>query len=159
VLFADPESNPWNVGVAPANLAQTIRNYLDRYNSPVLLIYNHGGYWHAVGIYGHDPHAETECQFVEDSIKYFSEHPAELRKKAAATEDERERSNLLFRADKLELTGRRTKAAYSSIGGCNKRGVFYVRDSVYSDPSEALYDYDPSQTGEERNYSKRIVLL
>jgi len=158
VIFADPESNQWNVGVAPSYLPSLIRNYLDRNNSPLLIIYNHAGYWHAVGVYGYDRNAETDCKFVNSSLRYFRERSTELKEEARNTPDPDKKESLLKLADKLERTGIKANDAYERNGGCNKKGVFYVRDSIYSDSSEALYDYDLSNSGEEAHYSKRIIL-
>ncbi|NCN39949.1 hypothetical protein GW916_01740 [bacterium] len=158
VIFADPASNQWNVAVAPSNIAEQIKDRLDRYNAPVLLIYNHYGYWHAVGVYGYDEEAETDCSFVENNVKYFDARSKELYEEASRISDPARKKSKLALADKLRETGIKVDRDYHQAGGCNRRGVFYVRDSIYSDPSEAMYDFDLSRTGDEEHYSKRIIL-
>lgn len=158
VIFADPASNQWNVGVAPRGLAQEVKKRLRENNAPVLLIYNHYGYWHAIGVYGYDENTATECSFVEGNLRYFDRRPVELRAEAAEETDANRKKRLLNLANKLEQTGDKLELSYESRGRCNNRGVFYVRDSIYSDPSEAMYDFDLTQTGEEEHYSKRIIL-
>ncbi len=158
VIFADPASNQWNVGVAPANIVQLIKDRLDRYSAPVLIIYNHYGYWHAVGIYGYDENTPTNCSFVENSIQYFDSRSKELNREIERENDPAKRKRMLALANKLRDTGLKVDDGYTKAGKCNNKGVFYIRDSIYSDASEAMYDYDLNNQGEEENYSKRVLL-
>ncbi len=158
-LFSDPESNQWNVGVAPKDVTDMVMRALTENRAPVHVIYNHMGYWHAVFIIGFDSNRDSEgCRFVERFRSFTKSEPKKLREQAARETDAKERQRLLGRATKLEDTSRKIETAYRDGGGCHPKGMFYVRDSIYSDPSEPLYDYDPSRQGDEAHYSKRIIL-
>jgi hypothetical protein len=159
VLYADPASNQWNVGLLDQHMIDRVKQKLQERKAPVHVIYNHFGYWHAVFIVGFDDAADNgHCAFVERFRSYMKEQPLKLREQARETNDASERSSLEARALKFDETSRKLETAYARQGGCHPKGVFYVRDSIYSDPSEPLYDYDPSQKGEETPYSKRIIL-
>lgn len=158
VLFADPEDNQWNVGVMPDGIVEKIKQRLQERKAPVYVIYNHFGYWHAAIILGYDDEASTKnCSFVREFIDYMRKRPEELRAEAAKETDPAEKRRLLAAA-------RRAEQAYQDIqqpfqrGGCQAKGMFYVRDSIYGDASEPVYDYDLSRKGDEAPYSKRIVM-
>lgn len=158
VIFADPESNQWNVGVMPRDIVEKVKARLVSKKAPVHVIYNHFGYWHAVNILGFDDELATNgCQFVTKFGKYMTEEPIRLREKASTTQDATARAKLLARADKFEKLGLKFKAAYQAGGGCTQNGMFYVRDSIYPDQA-APYDYDPSKPGTEGFYSKTVVV-
>lgn len=158
VLFADPESNQWNVGIAPADLVDKVKQALVARKAPVHVIYNHYGYWHAVNIVGFNDQMNSEgCKFVEGMRQYMGEQPAKLRAKAAGAKDPAEKERLLKLAEKWDKTGQRLEGAYQVQGGCHPRGMFYVRDSLYEDPQGPMYDYDPSQSGDEAPYAKPII--
>ena len=158
VLFADPESNQWNVGVMPSEITQRVKNLLQRNRAPVHVIYNHYGYWHAVFIVGYDDAGDTQgCPFVKGARAYYPEEVADLKKELAETVDQSRRETLLARIAKFETTIRKLDRSIAARGECNARGVFYVRDSIYGVAGEPLYDYDRSRTGEESPYSKPII--
>ncbi|MGE3262256.1 MAG: hypothetical protein AB7K68_10795 [Bacteriovoracia bacterium] len=159
VLFADPESNQWNTAVMPADIVDRIKAALLEKKSPVQIIYNHFGYWHSNFIVGFDDaKLNDNCRFVRDFLAYMQARPAELRKEAENEADPKEKAQLLAKALRAENAHRRTRAAYEK-DGCQGKGVFYVRDSIYPDTEGPVYDYDPSTKGDEGFYSKKIVLL
>ena len=158
VLFADPESNQWNVGIAPTDLVDIIKRKLKERKAPVHVIYNHYGYWHAVNIIGFNDHMSSQgCTFVEGMRKYMDEQPAKLRAEAKATKDPKEKGRLLRLAKKWDKTSQRLEDSYATQGGCHPTGMFYVRDSLYEDPMGVIYDFDTSQKGEEAPYTKPII--
>ncbi len=160
VIFADPASDQWNVGVTPADIVEQVKEALVENEAPVLVIYNHFAYWHAVMIVGYtDDHDAGNCNFVERTRKYMKEEPPKLRAEAAkegVAPEEKDR--LLKRATKLENTSIKLEASYASRGGCHNQGMFYVRDSIYADPEGPVYDYNTSTQGDETFYSKTIIL-
>lgn len=159
VIFADPEDNQWNVGVAPSDIANQVKLALQTKKAPVLVIYNHYGYWHAVFIVGYDDNLSTgQCKFVEGFRTNMAAKPAKLRAQAASAPDTSSRDKLLAQALKSEKISHKFEAAYSAGGGCGEKGMFYVRDSIYGDKDQPSYDYDLSQTGDEGNYSKDVIL-
>ncbi|MEO5668829.1 MAG: hypothetical protein ABIR96_12280 [Bdellovibrionota bacterium] len=160
VLYADPHGDQWNIGAAPANLVELIKEKLQERKAPVHLIYNHYGYWHATVIVGFDDEGDSQqCQFVEGFRKYMKEHPLELRKKADENEYRDRRNSLLSQARAQEDTSRRIEAAWSSGGGCRGKGTFYVRDSIYGAQDQPVYDYNPEYPEGKGHYSKRLISL
>jgi hypothetical protein len=158
ILFADPASDQWNVAVMPATIVETIKAKLHERRAPVHVIYNHFGYWHAVDILGYDDEGDTKnCAFVRKFMTFMEARVLEYRDKAnqAVDQDERDRLNRI--ADKSERISLKVNKAFNE-GGCSAKGVFYVRDSIYSDTGAPLYDYDLTQTGDEGPYAKTIVL-
>lgn len=160
VLFADPASNQWNTGVMPANIVEKIKTALRVKKAPVQIIYNHMGYWHATLILGYnDEQDNLDCKFVRRFMDYMEKDAANYRAEAEKTKDPAEKALLLKRAEKAEWALGNTKRAWDRGGGCHPKGIFYVRDSIYSDPEGPQYDYDPFRTGEEAPYSKTLVML
>lgn len=140
VLFADPASDQWNVGVMPEGIVEKIKASLVARKAPVHVIYNHYGYWHAVNIVGFDDDADTQdCAFVRGFIDSMG-------KKGRAGNA------------KAGHYARKAQAAFTRGGGCHPKGMFYVRDSIYKDPVAPMYDYDKKRSGEEEKYTKSIVL-
>lgn len=140
IIFADPESNQWNTGTMPTDIAERIKSALLRNKAPVQVIYNHFGYWHANFIVGFDDGADNaNCHFVHGFLKI-------MKKKGLTDARAREAYE-------------KARAAYLRGGGCHSRGVFYVRDSIYGDPDGPMYRYDFSNPSEDTPYSKPIVML
>lgn len=140
VLFADPASDQWNVGVMPEGIIERIKQALVTRKAPVHVIYNHYGYWHAVNIVGFDDEADTQnCTFVRGFME-------SMRKKGVSGNA------------KARHYGQKVETAFAKGGGCQPKGMFYVRDSIYKDPNAPLYDYDRRRAGEEEKYTKSIVL-
>ncbi len=138
VLFAEPGTSQWDVGVAPDDLVQKIKWALMRNRAPVQIIYNDFGYWHATVILGFDDEKSTEgCKFVERSREYYKSKAA-LAKNPQTTID--------------------LEASVQKRGACNANGVFFVRDSIYPDSKQPEYVYDPSdKTRGVGRYSAKLV--
>jgi hypothetical protein len=148
VLLRNPEENPWAIGEAPEDIVQKVIAAFQKYQSPIQVIYNHEGYWHAVYVIGYDENMSSmNCPFTSESLASFQK---EVDKSTAEGD--------IKRARKFQRYIRELNEALQSGGGCNPKGMFYVRDSQYSDPSEEIYVYDPANPQANRPYSKRIVL-
>lgn len=130
ILFADPASNQWNVAVMPADIVSQVQKKLKERKAPVNVIYNHIGYWHAVYIVGFDDELESDCPFVSRFQEYLKDNT---------------------------LYAKKFNNAYKAGGGCRGKGMFYVRDSIYTNADDP-YDYDKTKPGNEGAYSKTIVL-
>jgi hypothetical protein len=159
VLFADPESDQWNTGVMPADIVERVKLALVEKKAPVQIIYNHFGYWHSNFIVGFDDEkSNDDCKFVRDFLVYMKNRPAELRKEAEAAKSQKEKAALLAKANRAEKAYRKTSSTYKK-GGCEGKGVFYVRDSIYPDSKGPAYNYDPTNPEGGGFYSKKLVLL
>jgi hypothetical protein len=158
VLFADPASNQWNTGVMPDDIVATVKTALTTKKAPINVIYNHFGYWHSVDIVGFDDDASSDgCGFVEEFDKYMPSQAAELRNEASHATDPKEKAALTARADKFDKLGAQFHAAYTGGGGCAGKGIFYVRDSIYADPSDPyVFDADGGANG-TGSYSKPVI--
>jgi hypothetical protein len=159
VLFADPAHNQWNIGVAPDGIVDRVKQALTEKKAPVLVIYNHNTYWHAVYVVGfNDETDNNRCAYTENFRKRISDRIAELEKAANEAKDEAERKSYLEKAQRAREAREKTETAYSKGGGCKSgKGVFYIRDSIYEDPAGPMYDYDLFNKGEEAPYTKKIV--
>lgn len=158
IVFADPDSDQWNVAVMPDTIVDTVKSRLQTRRAPVQVIYNHFGYWHAVNILGFDDSMDTNgCQFVTKFESYMPGEAQKYRDAAEKSTSATERDSLLKKAAKFERIGKKFSDAYHAGGGCNARGMFYVRDSIYPDQN-LPYDYDLRHAGTEGYYSKTIVV-
>ncbi|MBF0313654.1 MAG: hypothetical protein HQK52_09570 [Oligoflexia bacterium] len=143
LIFVDPAHDQWNVGVMDSSVIEKIKSSLRRKNAPVLIIYNHYAYWHAVLIVGYDDEqAVNGCAFVNSWKQYMA-------KEARAS---------VARGKRFQRYIAQVNNSIAKNGGCSSKGVFYVRDSIYDGVEEPIYDYDPAKVGEETRYSKRIIL-
>ncbi|MBF0442641.1 MAG: hypothetical protein HQK54_12110 [Oligoflexales bacterium] len=160
VIFADPEKNQWNVGITPLNIVETVKEALRVRKAPVLVIYNHNAYWHAVFLVGYNDFAENgNCQYTERFRVLIVERAGELQKSADEAKTTYEREYYSIRAERAFQASRKIEKAYAERGGCHgSKGVFYIRDSIYPDPKGQIYDYDPKRTGEEEPYTKKVVI-
>ena len=160
VIFADPASNQWNVGVAPDDIVEKVKEALTNNKAPVHVIYNEEGFWHAVVIVGfNDDLPNDECPFVKSSISLMRTEPQKIREEAQKEQNADKRAALLARARRYEATFTKLNDAYERKGGCHgSKGVFYVRDSLYGDENGPVYDYDLSRQGDEAPYSKKVIL-
>ncbi len=137
ILFLDPNLNSnsiWNVGIMNDDVINRVKYELRTKNAPVVVIYNHYLVWHTVVIVGYDDEAGfgEECPMVTATLKYF-----------------REKGKDSY-ADKIE-------ARINADGGCSKKGIFYVRDSISDgDKDTAIYHYGGNVDFED-SYSKKIV--
>lgn len=158
VIYADPDENPWSIGKAPANIVEQVKEALLTEKSPVQVIYNHEGFWHSVFILGFDENMSSQnCPFLQESQDYFKAEADKAQKAAEETENAKDKEKLLNRAKKYNRYLKTLTTAIQKGGGCHE-GMFYVRDSIYSDPSEELYHYDLSNPAGDTPYSKRIIL-
>ncbi len=159
ILFADPASNQWNVGIATPDLVSQIQAALKTNQAPVNVIYNHFGYWHAVMIVGYtDRELTKDCPFVERSRKHLSTQAETYAQEATTTADPNERERLLKLAEKYKGNSAKLEASYLKNGGCHHDGTFYVRDSIYQDDQGPTYDYDLNHSGEEAPYGPNVTL-
>ncbi len=160
IIFADPEKNQWNIGIAPHDIAQKVKTALVESKAPVMVIYNHHGYWHAVYIVGYNDELENgNCSYTEKFREKSGARILELEKSLRNAKTEEERQLLEARLRRSREASAKLENAYASHGGCtSNRGVFYVRDSIYPDENGPIYDYDPTTSGDEAPYTKKIVL-
>jgi len=159
VIFADPESNQWNVGIAPQNIVEKVKKTLRTRKAPVLVIYNQNSYWHAVYIIGYNDDLDNgNCDYTQKFRTRISDRAKELEQKAANATDPTVKSAYEIRAQRAREAKDKIEYAYATKGGCtSSKGVFYIRDSIYPDDGGPIYDYDPSQSGDEAPYAKKIV--
>ncbi len=159
IIFKDPSANRWNVTTAPKDIVQKIKDMINKRNAPVLAIYNHVGYWHANMIVGYNDNASTEgCPFVSSYDQRMNARADEIDDEANQATTDKERRKLIRKAKKFRSRGKQVSDSLASSGGCRDKGVFYVRDSIYSDPDMPLYDYDLNNTGEETNLNAPVIL-
>jgi len=142
VLFEDPTDDSWDVGVAPIDLVDQIKTALRTTHSPVQVIYNHYGYWHAHLIVGYDDEAPTDgCSFVEGSRRYFN---GERMTDSPEPPTQKELDRMAERKRLYAVTATKMNASLASRGACNPKGIFFVRDSIYVDEKQPDYVYDAS---------------
>lgn len=158
VIFADDTLNQWNVGKAPKDIVKQVKEALVKNEAPVIVIYNHFGFWHANIVVGFDDQASTDgCPFSSKFSPYMISRAEELEKESASAESPKEAARLLRKAVKFRTRGEITAKQFKEKGGCNKKGIFHVRDSLYPDESLPVYDYDVTLEGEEKHYSAKII--
>ena len=159
VLFADPDSDQWNVGLNPPGIVAQVKAALVENQAPVHVIYNHEGFWHAVYVVGFDDERENrQCGFVESTINYFDEQVRDWQAKAEQASTAEERKKLLEKAKDTRSKRAKLKKSYEDAGGCRGQGVFYVRNSEFYG-QDGVYDFDPDNAGEETPYAPKIMLF
>lgn len=160
ILHMDQGRDQWAIGGAPADIVERVKIQLQRNQAPVQVIYNHNGYWHSVFIVGFNDNTENgDCAWTQDFRRTISERADEFQRNADNAPTAGERDYWQVRADRAASTSTRIEDLWTQRGGCSSgKGVFYVRDSIYPDADGPIYDYDPSKTGEESPYSRKIVL-
>lgn len=160
IIHMDQGRDQWAIGGAPADIVERVKVHLQRNQAPVQVIYNHNGYWHSVFIVGFNDNTDNgDCAWTQDFRKTISERAAEFQQNADNAATPGERDYWQVRADRAASTSTRIEDLWTQRGGCSSdKGVFYVRDSIYPDTDGPMYDYDPSKTGEESPYSRKIVL-
>ena len=136
-VFVDPDRDSnsyWAVAITDWESVDIIKYLLRTQRAPVIVVYNHYLYWHAVMIVGYDDTYKTGgCDFVESNLDYFSQQGA---------------SSYVNQIEN----------SMDDLGGCRDHGVFYVRDSIYDGTSEELeYNYSEEYNFTDK-YSKRITL-
>lgn len=159
VLYEDPEENPWAIGKAPADIVDQVRTALAEQKAPVQVIYNHQGYWHSVYVIGFDDEADIgECPFIKESLSELQKESEKSLTEAETAPNKEEKAKLKARSKRMLRYKKEINASLAKTKGCTNKGVFYVRDSQYSDPSEPLYRYDLKNPSADKPYSKRIIL-
>jgi len=147
VLFRTPTNSPWATGCLDRDAVERVKAALRRHDRPVLAIYNHYGYWHAVLLVGYDDDRPSSAAFVERFVTYMREWA-----------DRYDGWGQPVKAARFRRAADDAAAGLAGPGGAGSgRGVFYVRDSIYSTPTNDLYDYDEGQTGEESPYASAII--
>lgn len=153
ILLTHPQKNPWSIGEAPLNIVDQVKAALLTNKSPVQVVYNHLGFWHSVFIVGFDEELSIgPCPFIQQSLKSFGEPTSleALQNKSAA-------SLKMWNGKKAKYKQSLT-ASLQRTQGCSTKGVFYVRDSIYQDPTAPLYQYDLLNPAADRPYTKKVVL-
>ena len=159
VLFADPTQNQWDVGVAPDDIVNKVKDALRTREAPILVIYNHNSYWHAVYVIGYNDEMDNgKCAYTEQFRVHIAERAAELDKQVQDATDPVVKEAYRIRAQRAHEAKDKIENAYVAKGGCHSaKGVFYIRDSIYPDEDGPIYDYDLARTGDEAPYAKKIV--
>jgi hypothetical protein len=159
IIFLDPAGDLWNVGVAPEDIVEVVKLKLRTTKAPVLVIYNHDSYWHAVYVIGYNDHMDNgSCAYTENFRKNLEKKTNNFLGLQPIWKNPFDKSTFESRLIKAKDTRTKLEEAYERHGGCtSSKGVFYVRDSIYSDFKAPLYDYDMNNQGEERVYTKGIV--
>lgn len=158
VIFADPAANQWNVDIAPVDIVERVKEALRKREAPVLVMYNHMGFWHVSTVFGFNDYASTKgCPFVSAFGPYMRERAQQLTDEALQTDDPKQRRSLLNKARTFQQRGDLVENSFEQSGGCQDKGVFYVRDSLYPDESMPLYDYDLKRSGEEEHLNLPLI--
>ena len=88
IIFADPKSNQWNVDVMPDDIVTRVKLALLSKKAPVMVIYNHYGYWHAVMVVGFDDKRSSEgCEFTTEFSPYMNKKAKDYDAQAERTDD------------------------------------------------------------------------
>ncbi len=135
VIYGDPArdgGSKWRVGLMDHDHVEAIKHELRTKRAPVIIVYNHFLYWHAVIIVGYDDTAESGgCPLVDESLSYFQQQGAE------------------FVVNPIE-------GHMDDLGGCVDHGIFYVRDSIYAGDNEPMYSYSDTY-GFNEPMAERII--
>ncbi len=159
ILFEDQEQNQWNVGQAPEDIVKRMKDAFQKRKAPIVVIYNHTGFWHAVNVVGYNDNADSAgCPFMSSYKHKMDNRAEEIREEARQTNDPKEKRRLERKADTFNSRGKQVNDKYIRDGGCRGKGVFYVRDSIYPVETQPLYDYDPTRQGEEVHLNAPIIL-
>lgn len=156
LIFVDPQHDQWNTGIMDNLTIEKIKSELRTRNAPVLVIYNHFGYWHAVLIVGYDDDKNSEgCAIVLRWKKEISKQALEL-----INSGNKEK---IKKGKKYQRYVQQVDDAITRDGGIcpnQGKGIFYVRDSIYDGENEPTYIYDMinvDQEGSRTPYSKKII--
>jgi hypothetical protein len=158
ILFADPEKNQWNTGITPEGIEEQIKDALRVNQAPVMVMYNHYGYWHIHMVVGYDDNASTDCRFTKGSASHLNKKSKEFYQMGKNETDEKKKQRLLNKAKNYAKYGNAAHATLKKMGGCPEKGVFYVRDSLYPDPSLPVYDFHTRSTNDDGNFTKKVIL-
>lgn len=157
VLYADADKDQWAVGKAPVDIVERIKKALHKRNAPVLVIYNHKGFWHANYIFGYNDNADTKgCPFTSSFLPRMKEKRDYWLEKADKTKSDSWRAKYLGYAEKVMKKGNAVQKRFEEVG-CANKGVFYVRDSIYGVETMPKYDYDFNKEGEEGHLNEPLI--
>jgi len=148
VLFEPDNSDIWSTGHYNDDTVATIKTQLRVHRRPVLAIYNHFGYWHAVLIVGYDEERPVDSSFIERFCEKMLEKADNY--EAEGTEASLARAKR-YRGYVAAVRTNQVEAG-SETGGC-----FFVRDSIYEDADAVLYDYDLDGEGDETPYARCVI--
>lgn len=149
VLFRPEDGSPHACGLLGPEASAGLKAALHRWNRPVLAIYDHFGIWHAVLVVGYDEDRPAPSPFADAFLAYAARWAPLLE---ASTDPARHARGRHLREGALAI---RRNAALT--GPAPRRGVFFVRDSIFASPDNAPYDYDPTTTGDESPYADTLV--
>ncbi len=157
IIFADADKNQWNTGVTPSDIVDKVKEALVKNNAPVLIVYNHYGYWHVHMIVGFDDNEDSKgCSFTKETAPYLKDQAKKFLSKAENETDPKEKEKLTKKANNyLKYADSLTKTMEEI--GC-KKGMFFIRDSLYSDKSEENYTYHTESTQDDRFYAKKVIM-
>jgi hypothetical protein len=157
IIFADKENNQWNVGVTPENIIEKVKKALTVNHAPVLIVYNHYGYWHVHMIVGFDDNEDSGgCKFTKETAPYLKDKANKWLAEAEKETDPKIKEKLTKKAATYTKYSESITATMDQIG-CQK-GVFFVRDSLYSDPDGQNYSYHTDSPGDDRFFVKKVIL-
>lgn len=160
ILFEDPASDKWNVAVTPEGIIQKVKNALTENRAPVMVMYNHYGYWHVHYIVGfNDDGNKKGCTFTKGAIPFMSKKAKKYTKKAASETDPQKKEKLNKRAKRYTRLSSKLQGAYDEAGGCKGKGVFYVRDSLYGDMQGQMYNFGTTTEEDDAPYTKKVIML
>jgi len=158
VIYADPNQNQWAVASAPTDIVSRIKEALVKNKTPVNVIYTHHGFWHAVIIVGFNDYAPTQgCPYTTGYAPFMNEKASKYEAEAQEQDSESKRDKLLSKARMAKKKATQVQELFDKQGGCAKNGVFYVRDSINPSDDMPIYDYDPTQVGEEAHLNPEVV--
>ena len=127
--------------------------------APVLVMYNHHRYWHVVFIVGYNDDMDNgNCAYTETFRTRIAALVGEMEQRANEGAAPAAKQWYKHVAAFTKTYQAKLERAYATGGGCtSNRGVFYIRDSIYPDPSGPVYHYDPARPQHDARYSKKIV--
>jgi len=158
ILFADENKNQWATGVTPENIVEKVKDALRVNRAPVMVMYNHYGYWHIHMVVGFDDEQATDCKFTKGTAPYLEKRSKEYADQAERATDPKKKKKLERKSKSYAKNAKGAKDAFERVGGCSGKGVFYVRDSLYSDPELPTYSYHTTSPQDDRKYVKKVVL-
>lgn len=159
ILHQDSSKDPWSFGEGRFQLVEKVKQSLQTYKAPVQVIYNHLGYWHSVFIVGFDDQLPTyNCYFIRETREFYKKEILKFHSQWQIAVDLEVKKELLSKIELLKSNSQKFEQVHKRNGGCRQRGMFYVRDSQYVDPSEEVYHYDLIHHEYSKPYAKRIIL-
>ena len=160
IIFEDPASNKWNVAVTPEGIVEKVKNALTENKAPVMVMYNHYGYWHVHYIVGFDDDGDKKgCTFTKGMIPFMAKKAKKYSSQAEQETDSEKKEKLVNRAERYTYLSSKLQGSYDGAGNCKGRGIFYVRDSLYGDMQGQMYDFGTPSEDDDAPYTKSIIKL